>query len=160
MKFTFEVLVEFPTEKLFAFHEIPDNLSLLLRGWPSFRMISNSGHVRVGAITRVEERMALIPVRMSFRHFLYEPPHRFGESLFQGPFLKYEHIHEFKPSDSGTFVRDLLDVRLPWYLGGELAMKLIVAPRIRRFFSYRHAELPRLFGVKTQPQRHKEHNEG
>jgi len=85
---------------------------------------------------------------MTFRHFLHEPPLRFGEGLIKGVFSKYEHIHEFLPADPGAVVRDILDVRLPWYLGGELAMRLVVAPRLRRFFAYRYGELDTLFASR------------
>lgn len=61
-----------------------------------------------------------------------------------GPFKKFEHIHEFEPAGSRSILRDLLEVRLPWYLGGSLVVKLLIAPRLRRFFAFRYAELERL----------------
>jgi len=146
MNIQFEHAFDFdmPPERLFAFHENPDNLALLLRDWPTFRMISNDGNIRVGAVTRIQEQMGLVWVPLTFEHFVYEPPHRFGERQVRGPFRKFEHIHEFVASGLGTVLRDVLDVRLPWYLGAGLAMRLIVAPKLRRFFAFRHAELERL----------------
>ncbi|MEK8024345.1 MAG: SRPBCC family protein [Candidatus Hydrogenedentota bacterium] len=140
----FERVFAVPRTQLFAFHENPDNLALLLRGWTAFRMIANDGHIRVGSITRVEERIGPVRVAMTFEHFVYEPPSRFGERQIRGPFAMFEHIHEFLPAESGTILRDRIDVRLPWYLGGSLTVKLFVAPKLRRFFAFRHAELQRL----------------
>ena len=145
MKLQFEHFFDVPAEELFAFHENPDNLALLLRGWATFRMVANDGHIRVGSITRVQERIGLVWVGITFEHFVYEPPRRFGERQVGGPFKRFEHIHEFEPAGSSTILRDLLEVVLPWHLGGNLLMKLVVAPKLRRFFAFRHAELERLF---------------
>ncbi len=144
MKFRFEHTFETRAERLFAFHENPDNLTLLLQGWPTFRMIAHCGHIRVGAVTRVQERIGGIWISLAFEHFLYEPPRRFAERQVRGPFRVFEHVHEFEPLGTSTIVRDRLDVRLPLYLGGELAITLWVAPKLKRFFQYRHAELERL----------------
>jgi ligand-binding SRPBCC domain-containing protein len=84
---------------------------------------------------------------MTFEHFLYEPPRRFAERLVRGPFRQFEHVHEFMPAGSRTILRDSLEVSLPWYLGGGLTMKLLVAPKLRRFFAYRHAELEQLLRI-------------
>ena len=144
MKLSFEHLFDVPAAALFAFHENPGNLAVFLRGWPTFRMIANDGHIRVGSITRVQERIGPVWIPMTFEHFLYEPPRRFGERQVRGPFKRLEHIHEFESTGSRTIVRDSLEVVLPWYLGGTLATRFFVAPKFRRFFAYRHAEIARL----------------
>jgi ligand-binding SRPBCC domain-containing protein len=145
MKFWFEQVIDLPVERLFRFHEDPEHLSVLLRHWPTFRMIKHDGNVRVGSMTWFEESVGLvIPVVMGFRHFVYEPPHRFGERLVHGPYSRFIHIHEFERTESGTVVRDLLDITLPWQYGGEPIMKIIVGPMIRRAFTFRQTELKRL----------------
>jgi uncharacterized protein len=144
VRLSFEHVFDIPAEELFAFHENPSNLTVFLRGWRTFRMVSNDGHIRVGSITRVQERMGLIWVPMTFEHFVYDPPRRFAERQVRGPFKKLEHIHEFEEAGSGTRVRDLLEVALPWYLGGDLATRLFVVPKFRRFFLYRYTEMERL----------------
>jgi ligand-binding SRPBCC domain-containing protein len=144
VKLTFEHVFDISAANLFAFHENPSNLALFLRGWTTFRMVANDGHIRVGSVTRVQERIGPVWVPMTFEHFVYEPPVRFGERQVRGPFKKLEHIHEFESAGSRTILRDALDVLLPWYLGGSIATRLFVAPKFRRFFAYRHAEMERL----------------
>lgn len=144
MKLSFEHVFDVAAADLFLFHENPQNLAVFLNGWPTFRMISSDGHIRVGSITRVQERIGPVWIPMTFEHFLYEPPRRFGERQVRGPFTRLEHVHEFESTSSGTILRDSLDVVLPWYLGGSLAMRWFVAPKFRRFFAFRHAELDRL----------------
>ena len=144
MKLSFEHVFDVAAADLFAFHENPGNLEVFLRGWTTFRMVANDGHIRVGSVTHIEERIGWIWIPMTFEHFLYEPPRRFGERQVHGPFETLEHVHEFESRGSRTILRDSVDVVLPWYLGGDLATRLIVAPKFRRFFAYRHAEMDRL----------------
>lgn len=143
MKLYFEHLFDAAAVDLFAFHENPGNLVVFLRGWTTFRMVSNEGHIRVGSVTRVKERIGPLWIPMTFEHFLYEPPRRFGERQVRGPFKKLEHVHEFESRGSRTILRDSLEVVLPWYLGGSLALRCFVARKFRRFFAYRHAEMDR-----------------
>ena len=108
-------------------------------------MVRNDGNIRVGSFTVVQEKLGGLPLRLTFQHFLFEPPVRFGERQVRGAFQKFEHVHEFSESAAGhTILTDVVDVRLPWWLGGELATRLFVAPRLRRFFEFRHCELERL----------------
>lgn len=109
----------------------------------------------------------IFPVVMGFENTLHEPPQRFGEQIVHGPFSTFSHIHEFDelnnlnpdrteksinpvklsthcvsgPSlanvEVKTIVRDLMDIKLPWYYGGEIAMKLFVAPMLERTFKSR-----------------------
>jgi ligand-binding SRPBCC domain-containing protein len=145
MHFRFEQIIELPKAIVFAFHENPEHLVLLHHGWANVRMIRHDGHVHQGSRTWVETTIArILPVVMGFEHTVYEPPHRFGERLIHGPFSKFTHIHEFDEVNTGTIVRDLLEVELPWYYGGELAMKVSIAPMLQRTFKLRGAALMKL----------------
>jgi ligand-binding SRPBCC domain-containing protein len=82
---------------------------------------------------------------MGFRHTIYEPPQRFCEELFHGPYARFVHLHEFEERSAGTtLVRDSLDVSLPWQYGSEAALRLLVAPMLRRTFAFRQRALRRL----------------
>jgi hypothetical protein len=144
VKLSFERAFKVDAAELFAFHEKPENLAAFQRGWATFRMVAHEGHIRVGSVLRVQERIGPFWIPMTFQHFVYEPPRRFGERQVHGPFKKLEHLHEFESTSSGTILRDTLDIVLPWYFGGNLATRLFVAPRFRRFFAFRHAEMESL----------------
>jgi len=145
MHFHFEQMIALPRPSVFAFHEDPEHLVLLHRGWAAFRMIQHDGHLHHGGRTWFETTIAgILPIVMGFEHTVYEPPHRFGEQLIHGPFSTFTHIHEFDKVDTGTMVRDLLEVELPWHYGGGLAMKLFVAPMLQRAFRFRGAALLKL----------------
>ncbi len=150
MNFQFEQKIELPRSSVFAFHEDPEHLELLHRGWSTFRMLRHDGSVEIGSRTWVEITFAgILPVAMGFEHRVYEPPLRFGEHIVHGPFSKFSHIHEFEEIDGGTVVRDLLEVELPWHYGGEVAMRALVAPTLRRAFKFRRDALLKLAQAKA-----------
>lgn len=64
--------------------------------------------------------------------------------MVKGPFRRFEHVHEFESSGAGARLRDILEFELPWYLGGVVGDRLLVAPMLRRWFVYRHRELAKL----------------
>ena len=145
MQFRFERVINVPKDILFAFHEDPEHLVLLHRGWASFRMLHHDGCILIGSRTWFVMTVAgIVPVVLGFEHAIYDPPHRFGERLIHGPFSRFSHIHEFTDVDGGTNCSDQLDVELPWYYGGETVMKLLVAPSLRRTFRLRGDALQKL----------------
>jgi len=145
MHFCFEHSVPLPPETVFRFFENPMRLELLHEGWSRIRVLRCEDNVHIGSETWVEVNIAgFIPLVLGFRHFLFEPHVRFGERLIHGPFATFTHIHEFHPQDSGTLVRDLLEISLPRHYGGEVAMRHIVEPEIKRSFHHRAEALDRL----------------
>ena len=148
MHFRFEKTLPAPIEDVFAFHEDPANLEVLLDAWPGFRMLHHHNSIQPGWEVWFEQTFAYCaPVVMGFRHTLYEPPHRFAEEIIHGPFSRFDHLHEFEKANTGeTVVRDQLEIRLPWQYGGAPGVRWIAAPTIRRVFQMRHGRLERLFG--------------
>ncbi len=145
MHFCFEHTVPLAREKVFAFFEDPERLEMLHAGWSKIRLLQHESRVHVGAETWVEVTLAgFVPIVLGFRHFLFEPPFRFGEEAIHGPFSRFVHIHEFGPQRGNTVVRDLLEVCLPRHYGTETAMKCCVAPAIKRMFYNRAEALTRL----------------
>jgi len=147
MHFIFEHILPLPRESLFAFFGKPEHLPLLHAGWSKIRLLQHETQVRVGAETWVELTLArFIPMVLGFRHFLFEPSYRFGEEAIHGPFSKFVHIHEFRPQNGSTVVRDLLDLEvcLPWNYGAETTMNYCVASAVKRMFRHRAEALTRL----------------
>ena len=152
MQLCFEQVIPLPRATIFAFHEDPEHLVLLHRGWAAFRMLHHEGRLQQGSETWFEMTIAkILPIALGFEHSIYEPPQRFGEQLVHGPFHKFIHIHEFEKvtaedeaTNNSTIVRDLLEVELPWYYGGEWAMQLLVGPLLQRTFKFRGAALLKL----------------
>jgi ligand-binding SRPBCC domain-containing protein len=127
VKSEFEQTVKLPRPLVFAFFTNPANLRLLHYGWSKLRMIEHNHSVRSGDQTWVEMNViGILPMVFGFLHNGYEPGSRFGETLIHGPFERFSHVHEFEDHATGALVRDRLDIRLPWYYGGKLALKFFV----------------------------------
>lgn len=145
MHFIFEQTLKSSRDDLFAFHADPANLARLNAGQSQFQLLHHDGNIHPGATTRFRQKIAgILPVVLGFRHTIYEPPNRFGEEMIHGPCKQFTHLHEFEQSGDGTLIRDRLEVQLPWYLGGELGMRLVAAPLIRRAFARRQQGLREL----------------
>ncbi len=145
MRWTFEHRVPVDVERVFAFHERPAHLGLLMRGWPGFRLLHLDDRVRVGAETWCEQTvLGFIPVVMGFRHTDCDPPRRFTDELIHGPFRRFRHLHEFLGEDGATRVRDTVEISLSWAHGGERMMPLLLSSRIHAFFAFRHQAMDRL----------------
>ena len=144
MNLRFEQFVPASREALFAFHGDPRNLALLLEGWKGFELLDHDGHTRVGAHVHLRQRAGFLVHDMTFEHFVFEPPTCFGERQTRGPFSRFEHVHEFADAPGGTTIVDRVAFALPWYLGGALADRLVVAPMLERFFEFRRAAYRRL----------------
>jgi ligand-binding SRPBCC domain-containing protein len=142
MKFIFRQTIDAPREVVFAFFRNPRCLPLLHVTEKHIRVMRHGSDVRIGSETWAEVTMfGILPVVIGFRHDIFEPPARFGESLIHGPFKTFTHVHEFRQHDSKTEVIDHLDIELPWFYFGELGVKLLVWPAIKRSFATRHQEL-------------------
>ena len=145
MKFTFRQTIDAPRDVVFAFFRNPRCLPLLHVAEKHIRVMRHGSDVRIGSETWAEVTMfGVLPVVIGFRHDIFEPPARFGESLIHGPFKAFTHVHEFRQRDSRTEVIDRLEIELPWYYGAQLGVKLLVWPGIKRSFEIRHRELTEL----------------
>jgi ligand-binding SRPBCC domain-containing protein len=153
MRFHFEHVVRFPREILFRFFENPERLEVLHAGGSRVRVLAHETQLRVGAETWIEFTLAgCLPVVLGFRHTLFEAPFRFAEQAIHGPFSKFIHLHEFEPRADGTLVRDSLEVRLPWYYGGESGVRHLLARYISNAFQHRAETLDQLVREGTMKQ--------
>ena len=142
VKFVFRQWIDAPRETVFAFFRNPRCLPLLHVKEKHIRVLRHGSDVTPGAETWAEVTMfGILPVVLGFRHHIFEPPFRFGETLVHGPFKTFTHIHNFYERDGGTEVVDELEVDLPWFYGGALGVRLFVIRGLTRSFAIRHREL-------------------
>jgi ligand-binding SRPBCC domain-containing protein len=139
MNFVRESIIEATPERVFAFHELPDALARLTPPWESARVLQPAPDLRVGSTAIVETRiLGLIPVRWVARHTLYDPPRVFEDVQVSGPFRSWRHRHIVEPHPKGAVLRDEVEYEPPLRLVGRLAAPLLILPRLRRLFDYRH----------------------
>ena len=139
MKFVKESVIEASPERVFAFHELPDALARLTPPWESARVVQPAASLRPGSRAIVETRiLGLFPARWEALHTAYDPPHMFEDVQTSGPFRSWRHRHLVLPHERGAVLRDEIEYEPPLRSIGRLVAPLLVVPRLRRLFDYRH----------------------
>ncbi len=139
MLFVKQSVIRATPERVFAFHEQPEALRLLTPPWEPTRVLSPAPDLRAGSTAVVETRMfRLFRVRWVARHTLYDPPRAFEDVQVEGPFKSWRHRHTVEPHEKGAVLRDEVHFEVPLGALGRLAAPLLVEPRLRRLFEYRH----------------------
>jgi ligand-binding SRPBCC domain-containing protein len=139
MKFVKESLIAARPERVFAFHELPDALARLTPPWEKARVVQPAPDLRVGSTAIVETRLfGLFPMRWVAKHTLYDPPRMFEDVQVSGPFHSWRHRHIVEPHQDGSILRDDVEYEPPLGFIGRLSAPLLIVPRLRRLFDYRH----------------------
>jgi ligand-binding SRPBCC domain-containing protein len=139
MEFIKESLIRATQERVFAFHELPDAIGRLTPPWENARIIQSAPDLRPGATAIIETRiLGIIPKRWVARHTIYEPPRMFEDVQIEGPFHSWRHRHLIEPHAEGALLRDEIEYEPPLRLAGRLVAPLLIVPRLRRLFDYRH----------------------
>ncbi len=139
MFFSKQSVIGASPERVFGFHERPDALKRLTPPWEPTRVVSAAADLRVGSTALIETRMlGLLTVRWLARHTAYDPPRMFEDVQVEGPFKSWRHRHFIEPHEKGALLRDEVEYETPLGVLGRLAAPLLVEPRLRRLFEYRH----------------------
>jgi ligand-binding SRPBCC domain-containing protein len=139
MTFVRESVIRAAPERVFAFHELPDALERLTPDWEAVRVVEPARSLEVGQTATVETRiLGIIPVRWVAKHTAYDPPRMFEDVQTAGPFKSWRHRHIVKPHAEGAILRDEIEYEPPFGAIGRLMSPLVITPRLRRLFEYRH----------------------
>ncbi len=137
--FIHESVIHAPPARVFAFHELPDALARLTPPWERARVMQSARIAQVGAEAIIETRLfGLVPVRWVARHTAYDPPRMFEDVQIKGPFRAWRHRHIITPHAEGATLRDEIEYEPPFSLLGRLAAPVLIEPRLRKMFAYRH----------------------
>ena len=139
MRFVAESLINAPPERVFAFHELPDALERLTPSWAGSRVIAHAPTVGVGSRTVCDIRVApFVWVRTELVHTACDRPRMFVDEQVRGPFRAWRHQHIILQADGGAILRDVIDVEPPLGILGRAFAPLLILPRLRKLFAYRH----------------------
>jgi ligand-binding SRPBCC domain-containing protein len=124
---------------VFAFHALPDAFARLTPKWAHTRVIEHARSLEAGSRTVVRIRvLPLVWIGSEFVHTACNPPVLFVDEQARGPFRSWRHRHVMAPVDGGTLLVDEIAFEPPLGALGRLAAPLIILPRLRRLFAYRH----------------------
>jgi ligand-binding SRPBCC domain-containing protein len=139
MRFVKESLIHATPERVFAFHEQPQALVLLLPPWESARVIQSAKISEVGGRAIIETQiLGPITVRWIAEHTHYEPPHMFEDVQIKGPFHSWRHRHLIARHQNGAMLRDEIDYEPPFGFMGRAFAPQLIESRLRKLFDYRH----------------------
>jgi ligand-binding SRPBCC domain-containing protein len=139
MTFVRESIIRATPERVFAFHELPDALERLTPEWEQARVVEAARSLQVGSRAVVETRIfGVVPVRWVAEHTAYDPPRMFEDVQVRGPFRSWRHRHLVEPHAEGAILRDEIEYAPPLGILGRLVSPLLIEPRLKRLFEYRH----------------------
>jgi len=134
-----ESIIRASPERVFAFHELPDALARLTPPWETARVVQAAKISEVGAEAIIETLLfGLLPARWVARHTVYDPPRMFEDVQIKGPFRHWRHRHLIKAHADGATLRDEIEYQPPFSFLGQLAAPLLITPRLKKMFDYRH----------------------
>lgn len=136
--------VHAPLDRVFSFFADASNLEAITPPFLRFRILSPLPiEMKPGAL--IDYALSLHGVRFRWRTRIsvWEPGVRFVDEQVRGPYALWVHEHTFKPlpDGRGTLVTDHVQYAM---LGGSLADRLFVRPRLERIFAYRAEATRRL----------------
>jgi len=130
-------------DEAFAWHERPGALERMLPPWEHARVVASSGRgVRDGSRVTVLTSLGPLTVTITAEHRDFERGRRFADVQVDGPFERWEHVHEVLPREDGRCAwRDLIRYELPGGAMGHAIGASRVRRRIERALAWRHATL-------------------
>lgn len=139
-------------ESVFGFFSDTANLELLTPGWLRFEILTLLP-IEMLHGARIDYRLRLrgIPIRWQSEITAWEPPTRFVDQQWKGPYRLWVHEHRFEAAGEGTIVTDEVTYAVP---GSALVNWLFVRPDLDRIFDHRAVVLgqwARLEKNKAQP---------
>ena len=139
MRFTKESVIHASPERVFAFHEQPDVLSLLIPPWESARVIQAAKISDIGAQAIIETKIfGPFTAQWVAEHTVYQPPRLFEDVQIKGPFRSWRHRHIIESHMDGAILRDEVDYEPPLGFLGRAFAPLVVQTRLQKLFDYRH----------------------
>jgi ligand-binding SRPBCC domain-containing protein len=145
MQFLKESIIRASPERVFAFHERPDVLSLLIPSWEHARVIQAARISDVGSQAIIESTVVgPFKTRWVAQHTVYEPPHLFEDVQVAGPFRHWRHRHVIESHPDGALLRDEIEYEPPLGFVGQLFAPILITKRLEKIFQYRHEVTRRL----------------
>jgi ligand-binding SRPBCC domain-containing protein len=139
MRFIKESLIRASPQRVFAFHEQANVLSLLIPPWETAQVVQPAKISEVGTQAIVETKVfGPITARWVAQYTFYDPPHLFEDVQVKGPFRSWRHRHIVAPHAEGAILRDEIDYEPPLGFLGRALAPLFVQRRLQKLFDYRH----------------------
>ena len=134
-----ESVIRAAPERVFAFHEQPEALTLLIPPWESARVIQAAKLSEVGARAIVKTKiLGPITAHWVAEHTAYDSPRMFEDIQVKGPFRNWRHSHIVESHPDGAILRDEIEYEPPCGFFGRAFAPILIEKRLRKLFNHRH----------------------
>ena len=131
--------IEAPAEVVYAFHDRPEALTLLVPPWEPARVVEKTPGLGVGVRAVIEVRVGKAVHRVVAEHIACEPGRMFQDTLTYGPVKRWVHTHTMEPDGaSASWLVDHIEYELAGGVLGNLGLGWFVQRKIAQMFAYRH----------------------
>lgn len=137
-RFEYSSYINASVGTVFAFHQRPDAIELLIPPDRKIEVVHRSGGIQTGAVVEFLIPVGPFRVRWLAHHIAYEENRLFVDEQRKGPFAIWVHAHQFSAEGEGTRLTDSIEFGLP---GGRVAEAVAgwwVKRELRKMFAYRH----------------------
>lgn len=100
-----------------------------------------SGPIGLGETVTFEATHFLIRQQLTSKITEFNEPYLFVDEMQNGAFKSLKHIHEFKPINDKTLMKDILIFEAPLGILGRAVEKIILKQYMKSFIEYRNNEL-------------------
>ncbi len=139
MKFVKETVIKATPEEVFAFHELPNAIEMLIPPWENAKVIQKADISKLGSQAIIETKiLGFIPSRWVAEHIAYDPPNMFEDIQVSGPFRRWRHMHIMRSHADGAILRDEIDYVPPMAFLGMAVTPFLIVPKLDKMFDYRH----------------------
>jgi hypothetical protein len=128
-----------PVEKAFKWHERPGAIERLTPSWERIRLITKTGGIQTGNQTLFKVKAGPFWLNWHAHHMRYVKNKMFQDIQRKGPFLFWEHSHNFEPDgNQACHLEDHIRFRLPLSPFSDVIVLPSVKNRLNQMFEYRH----------------------
>lgn len=138
-------------ELAWEFFSSPHNLEKITPGDMGFNVLTDLRDNEIFEGMIIDYRVSplfRIPLKWQTKITQIDFQKSFTDFQQKGPYKLWNHYHEFKPSDGGVFMRDVVDYELPLGILGNLVHSFLVKKKLNRIFDYRYQVLEKMFNGK------------
>lgn len=134
-------------DELFEFFLEPENLETITPDRLNFQVLEAEPHPpREGTVIHYKLRLRGIPLRWTSEISDFESGRYFTDTMIEGPYNRWEHIHTFETIDGHTVMGDQVYYELPYGWLGTMAHTLFVKRDLKHIFRHRARVLRDRFG--------------
>jgi uncharacterized protein len=148
MIFKAESRIPCPAEELFRWHEHPDAFRRLMPPGEPVKVLRHDGKITNGARAILLVGFWPLRFRWELEHRDYIAGRQFCDVQLKGPFKSYRHEHVMTPDgDDACILTDTIHFEMPAGPLGRLLGHLVMLPKFRRLFAFRHRVTREAFGA-------------